>query len=145
MSPSQLVVIVILATLPIDFLLVWAVARYAAADFFNPLAERYPWRDPPRTATRKNFLSFQLHGYLNFSFCLHAIADDRFIHILPARLPRLGGARPSSVPRSEIHRKPGSTSGQLPEGTVGGIIVRISPWIFDRAASAEEKQSPPHR
>lgn len=68
MSPSQLVVIVILATLPIDFLLAWAVARNAAADFFNPLAERYPWRDPPRTATRKNFLSFQLHGYLNFSF-----------------------------------------------------------------------------
>ncbi len=143
MSPTQLAILVLVFILCFDLLIAWVVARYAVSNFFGPLADRYPWRDPPRDAPRKNFLSFQLHGFVNFGFCVHAIADDRFIHILPAWLPRLGGASPSSVPRSEIRRSPSATSKQLPEGTVGGITVRISPWIFDHAASAEEKQSPP--
>ncbi len=134
MSYWQLAILVLLATLPIDLLLVWVIARYAAADFFNPLAERYPWRDPPRDAVRKNFLSFQLHGFLNFSFCLHAAADDRFIHLMPAWLPRFAGARPSSVPRSEIRRKLGPDSSQLPSGTIGPISLRVSAWLFDQAA-----------
>lgn len=138
MTPAQIAILVILCTLPLDFLILWAVARYATADFFNPLADRFPARDPAPGSIRKEFIGFRLHGFLNFGFCLHVDVDDRFLHLSPAWLPRLAGARPSSVPRAEVQRGPGKGSDRLVNGTIGGISVSISAWVFEKAATGPQ-------
>ncbi len=133
MTPAQIAILVILCTLPLDFVILWAVSRYAVAHFFSPLAGRYPAREPAPGAFRKEFVGFRLHGIFNFGFCLHIDVDDRFVHISPAWLPRLAGACPSSVPREDVQRGTGKGADRLVSGTIGGISVSIAGWVFEKA------------
>lgn len=94
------IILIIGLFLIIDAAVVGAI-MHSAASTLNTLADPHPARPPAPSARRKNFQSLSI-GVYNFGGCVH-LAIDRFgIHLFPALLPRLAGARPASIPWSEV-------------------------------------------
>lgn len=118
--------IAVLIVLAIDTVIVVAIAKTAAA-FFNDLAARHPERTPEAGAVSRSFQSFR-HGVLNLGWCGHVTVDGFGVHVRPAWLPRVAGARGSSVPWTAIEVR--ERSGRMVTVRVGATEFAGPAWAL---------------
>lgn len=87
------------------------------AHSWNSIAGKYPATEPAPDAVRRDFQSFRI-GAINLGYSVHVIADETHLHLRPARILRLLGGRPSSIPWEEIV--------PLERAALGGRFARIA-------------------
>jgi hypothetical protein len=75
---------------------------------WNQIARRnFEAVEPSPDAIRRNFQSISINIF-NFGWCVHIAVDEHHLHLFPTALVRLGGAKPMSIPWSEIRvKRPG--------------------------------------
>jgi len=94
--PPWAIAILVCSIVAVDLLVVWALLR-GLAFTWNGVARAHPPVDPAPDAVRKDFQSFKL-GIYNLGLAVHVAVDDRYLHLLPSRALRWGGAGACSVP-----------------------------------------------
>jgi hypothetical protein len=98
--------IIVLIILGVDALVVYGIAAGMASSW-NVMAREFPGVEPSPDAVRRSFQSFAM-GIFNMGWCVHVAVDDERLHLMPARLMRVAGAKTISVPwdRVEYVRAP---------------------------------------
>lgn len=131
--------------LMMDMIVVGAILNVAVQSFFEPLSKRFPPKEMMADAVEKSFQTVKV-GIMNFGMSVHFGVDDKHLHVVPAKLLRWCGGKPSSVPLPEVSfKKPAkvndSRAGKLVEGRIGGIELMAPAWVFQevqkRNASGE--------
>lgn len=92
---------VIMAVVAADLIFVPLVISVLVRGGWNPIAERFPAREPRPDAVTKHFQSYKV-GLLNLGFMVHTSADDMWLHLRPAWFGRRVGMKGASVPWEEI-------------------------------------------
>ena len=131
MSPGALVAIVLGVMLPIDLVIACIVLR--AAWEAGP---RFPGQAIGEGAVRRDFQSFK-YGIYSLGMCVHVAVDEGYMHLLPARLLRIVGAKPVSVPWEEVEfvRRKGA---KMAEALIGRQKVIGPAWALGIAEGATE-------
>lgn len=139
MPPSAVwvVVIVVLADLVFVPLVLYALVRGA----WSPLVERYPAREPAADAVEKQFQSYKI-GLFNLGFMIHTAVDDACLHLRPAKLGRMLGMKPVSIPWEEITpiRRRGKNYAEVKIGTDTMLGPR---WALELAFADHPEDTPP--
>lgn len=110
---------------------IYVVLRALMAGSFGRLSAKFPGQEPTPEAVRKNFQSFKI-GMVNAGFSVHVAVDEHFLHLYPAAILRWSGARPVSVPWSEIELK--GKWGPYRRAKVGGVDMSGPRWCLDLAS-----------
>jgi hypothetical protein len=97
MKLTVLIGLIVVAATLLDY----TIIRFLMSRCWGHLPRAFPRRPPREDAVRRNFQSFQL-GLCNFGFCIHVAVDEQYLHLEPARLIRLLGAGPASIPWESI-------------------------------------------
>ena len=131
--------------LMMDMIVVGAILNVAVQTLFEPLSKRFPPQEMIADVAEKSFQTVKV-GIMNFGMSVHFGVDNKHVHIVPAKLLRWCGGKPSSVPLSEVSFKEPSLvssprAGKLVEGRIGGIEMMAPAWVFQevqkRNASGE--------
>jgi len=69
--------------------------------FWAPLAKQFPGKAFEPDAFRRNFQSISL-GAISFGGCVHIVADDNFLHLIPSRFLSIFGCTSVSIPWEKI-------------------------------------------
>ena len=64
---------------------------------WHPLYLTYAPQSPANDAVRKQFQSFRV-GVLNLGYSIHVAVDENHLHLIPAKVLRWLGAKPTSIP-----------------------------------------------
>ncbi|MBL8991326.1 MAG: hypothetical protein JNJ48_07075 [Phycisphaerae bacterium] len=124
------IIAIVAIFLVVDFIIVGAVLTLAAGPV-KKLAARFPPVPPAPDAVGRRFQSFRI-GIMNLGFCIHAAADEKHMHLSPARLARIFGVRPMSIPWSAVRLTGKRSTGAL-EAKVEGTSVYGPEWLMSLA------------
>jgi len=125
--------IVVVILIVMELMVVSAVIYAAVRAYWSPIADRFPPREPASDAVRRHFQSFGA-VLLNLGWCIHVAADDRYLHLRPARFARLIGIRPASIPWEAITPDPSDRRRRVRRANVGGHSIEGPRWCIDLAA-----------
>lgn len=128
------IIAIVVIFLTVDLIVVGAVLTLAAAPV-KKLAARFPPVPPAPDAVARRFQSFRI-GIMNLGFCIHAAADEKHMHLSPARLARIFGMRPLSIPWTAIHLTGKRSMGTL-EARVEGTSMYGPEWLMSLAGRTE--------
>ncbi len=103
----KLIILLAVIDALVTVVVLWAVVRFG----WKPFAQRFPPRSADPDAVGRRFQSFRL-GVLSFAFCIHVAADQRHLHLQPAKILRFFGAPTASVPWSSIQIQKHSRTGR---------------------------------
>lgn len=103
---------------------------------WHPHTRAYPAQTPAADAVRRNFQSYRI-GLLNLTCMIHTAVDDRFLHLMPAKLLRWLGAQPFSVPWSSIRILKRSRIGDWIAAEVDGRRIFGPAWCLKLADPGE--------
>lgn len=120
-----------------DFIVVGALLHASVQALFEPLSKKFPPKEMKEGVIEKSFQSLKV-GIMNYGLSVHLGVDDEHVHVVPALIFRWCGAKPSSVPISEVstHKQlEGLRDSKLVEGNVGGIQMSAPAWLFRAVAS----------
>ncbi len=85
-------------------------------------------------AVRRNFQSFGF-GIFNFGMCVHVVADERYLHLLPSWFLRWAGARPVSIGWDEIEVT--MVGRRWAKARIGTTKIRGPAWALRLAERGE--------
>lgn len=132
MSQGQTIALVVVAIALFDVLVVAVLLPMIVRAQYGAIPNAHPPIDPAPDAVRRGFQSFSF-GVLNLGLGVHVLADARHLHLRPARVPRLIGMRPASVPWEAITlRPPGVWSGRR-SARIAGCEVKGPAWCMNLA------------
>lgn len=125
-----------------DCIVIGALLNASVQALFEPMSKRFPPKEMKGGAIEKSFQSLKV-GMLNYGFSVHLGVDDAHLHVVPVRIFRWCGAKPSSVPLGEVIVKDGGSlekhqEGKLIDGKIGGIELKAPAWVFREALSRTE-------
>lgn len=103
MSTPALVITLIVG---FEALVLFCLIPIVVRSSWGEIAGAYPPVEPSPDAVRRSFQSFRC-GLLSMGWCVHVATDDEHLHMRPALLMRIFGARPTSVPWDAIDRVEG--------------------------------------
>lgn len=84
-----------------DLTVVWVLLASFRSGHWEPLERAFPAVEVLPGAVRRDFQSFSF-GLNNLGYCVHVAADERHLHLMPARLLRWVGCGPMSLPWEAI-------------------------------------------
>jgi hypothetical protein len=126
--PFSTIMLIVGGVVMMDLIIVSALMHHGVDSFFNSLARTYPNRPVMTTSLRKDFQSMR-SGMFNFGLCVHIAVDEQHLHLLPALLPRLYGAKATSVPWEHISVKERKKRTALVR--MGPIEFEIPAWVME--------------
>lgn len=130
---------VIMAVVVADLIFVPLVISVLVRGGWNPIAERFPSREPNGDAVTKHFQSYKV-GLLNLGFMVHTSVDDMCLHLRPAWFGRRIGMKGASVPWEAIDpvRRRGR---RYAEVKIGNHTVFGPRWALELAFVDHEDES----
>lgn len=121
----------------VDLAVVGAVFSMCAAAL-RPLREAFPPVEPLPSAVHRRFQSFGF-DLMNFGMCVHVAADERWLHLRPARIARWAGLRDMSIPWEAITLE--KVRGKSAVAKVRSTRVRGPAWCLSLAGQAPAERS----
>lgn len=120
--------------LMMDMIVVGAILNVAVQTLFEPLSKRFPPQEMMADVVEKPFQTVKV-GIMNFGMSVHFGVDDKHVHVVPAKLLRWCGGKPSSVPLSEVSVDASAgvdrcRAGKLVDGVIAGIALQAPAWVF---------------
>ncbi len=97
MSVPVIIVLLSVGNVAFTMFIGWVLIRSSWAG----LAQPFPAQQIGSDAVRKNFQSFRI-GIVKLGFSVHVAVDEQYLHLIPARLIRLFGARTASIPWNQV-------------------------------------------
>lgn len=142
MTPGQIAVVAVMFVLT-DALVIGVLVIAPIRSEWNGLALKFPAREFLPGAVVKEFQTFQL-GLLNMGWSVHAAADSEFLHLRPARILRMLGAKGMSVPWGAINfvRYRRVMRGHYADVSIGGQVLTGPEWCLELARRDDEQQKP---
>ena len=104
---------------------------------WNPVMAPYPPVEPAAYAERRSCQSFSV-GLLNLSLSIHAAVDDNFLHLTPASLLRIFGARGASIPWNACEPSKKAVLGTH-SVTINGNIINGPAWCLEPFAGRDKE------
>lgn len=95
------VVMIVGLFLSVDAVVVGALLHFAVQSALSPLSTMYPALPLGPGAVRRNFQGIA-RNHMNMGWSVHLAADETHLHVLPAAIFRMCGAKASSVPWDAI-------------------------------------------
>lgn len=142
--PTSQVLILVVCIVGMDLFIVPLIISAVIRGGWTPLVERYPAAQPASNAVRRDFQSFK-SGYLNLGGCINVAADDAYLHLQPAWIARLMGARAASIPWDKvtlIRRKRKSALARIADT---GIDLTGPRWCLELADQQPRIDTDEHR
>lgn len=133
MQTWQIVLMVVVFVM-LDIVVIGAIFAMAVKPV-RALADRYPPVPPAPDAVMRRFQTFRF-GMMNMGGCIHAAADEKHLHLLPARLARWFGVRPMSIPWEKV-RPTGKSSRRGTEVRVDDMTITGPGWLMNLAGSTQ--------
>ncbi len=127
------VFILIAVIVGVDALIIPLIVGAVVDANWNSIAEKYPPVAPALDAVRRNFQSFAI-GSLSLGWCVHVVADEGYLHLIPCWFARFIRARPTSIPwdKLSLERTIGKQAAvRLPE--LPSIRLRGPRWCLELA------------
>ncbi|MFG0241262.1 MAG: hypothetical protein ACF8R9_00615 [Phycisphaerales bacterium JB054] len=132
---------VIMAVVVADLIFVPLVISVLVRGGWNPIAARFPAREPRPDAVTKHFQSYKV-GLLNLGFMVHTSVDDMWLHLRPVWFGRRIGMKGASVPWEEI--EPVRRRGRRYAEVKIGLATVLGPrWALELAFVDHEDASTP--
>lgn len=142
MNATAVIILIVLVVTLFDGLIVWALFAHLRSSIWNPLAERFPHRNPAQDAVRKDFQSLSV-GLFNLGWMIHVIVDDEYLHLEPSAICRWIGLKSTSVPWDEVRPVRRSATGWWATVRIGNTTMRGPAWCFSLAGMPEPSPSVP--
>src|SRR5436305_593161 len=100
MPPWAAAILIASCVLMTDAIVVGAIMT-GVGHMMADLVRAFPPQEPAADAVRRRFQSFKI-GYVSCGWSMHVAADDRYMHLTPARFVRWFGVRALSIPWDQI-------------------------------------------
>lgn len=126
------ITLLVSALVAVDLAVVGAIFSMCGAAL-RPLREAFPPVEPLPSAVRRRYQSFGF-DLMNFGMCVHVAADERWLHLRPARFARWAGLRDMSIPWEAITLR--KVKGGTAVAEVRGTRVRGPAWCLRLAGPA---------
>lgn len=127
------IILLVALFLVIDLIVVCSIVTLAAAPA-KKLAAAYPPVPPKPDAVVKRFQSFRI-GMMGLGGCIHVAADEKYMHLTPARFARWFGVRAMSIPWTKIELTGKRYKGRGVAAKIDGKLDIVGPpWVMDLAA-----------
>ncbi len=127
MSNTALVITLILG---FEALVLFCLIPIIVRSNWGAFADKHPPVEPADDAVRRSFQSFQC-GLVSMGWCVHVATDDNYLHMRPALLMRIFGAKPTSVPWDAIDRVEGK--GRYRKARIGTSELKGPAWCLGLA------------
>lgn len=124
-------ILIVSGFLTVDAVIV-AALMVGVGNMMAELVRAFPPQEPAADAVRRRFQSFQI-GLVGCTWSIHVAADDRFLHLRPARIVRWFGVRPLSIPWDEIKVRGKGFFGFV-RTTVRGVKIEGPAWCMGLAS-----------
>ena len=133
MTIAIIITAVIVADLLLTWLLIWGLLRGA----WSPLMQRYPAQPVAADAITRNFQSFKF-GMVNLGCAIHVSADEKALHLTPAKFIRWFGGETVSIPWDAITVRSRSRNGKWVTASLNGTTLMGPAWCLDLAEPPRE-------
>lgn len=132
--PTWAIIVMIAVFVVMDAVVVIAVMKATIGGLFNKLHAAHPPIEPAPNAVRKDLQSFK-SGLINLGWSVNVTVDDRRLHLEPAAIFRMLGAKSSSIPWDAIQPK-GRPGERYRTVKVGSITLTGPAWCLSLAGDA---------
>ncbi len=126
-----IIILIALASLLVNFAVIWFILRAAVNSRWNILADRFPAQPPEPDAVTKRFQSLNF-GVLNLGGCVTITVDSNYLHLQIWHFFAWIGARPMSVPWAEIKPLKGHNN-KITRVKILDLTVRGPAWCLSLA------------
>ena len=113
-------------------LLIWGLVKGA----WRPIEERYPREQAEPDALRREFQSIRL-DMLNLGWSVHLTVDSRCLHIEPAKIIRVFGARAFSLPWEALRDV--RIKGRYGRARFDSTALTAPSWALELARPADQR------
>lgn len=141
-ASAVIIILAVLLFVIFDGVLMWALFGHLRSSIWNPLADRFPHRNPAPDAVRRDFQSLSV-GLFNLGWMIHITVDDECLHLEPCAICRWIGLKSMSVPWDEVRPVRRSVTGWWATVRIGNTTMRGPAWCFSLAGAPEASRSAP--
>jgi len=132
--PTWAIIVMIAVFVLTDAVVVTAVLKATIGGVFNKLHADHPPTEPAPDAVRKDLQSFK-SGLINLGWSVNVTVDDRCLHLEPAAVFRMLGAKSSSIPWDAIEPK-GKPGKRCRSVRIGSVDLMGPAWCLRLAGEA---------
>lgn len=97
MSTGGIIALLCVGNAAITMFIAWVIVKSSWTGLAGPFEAHEIGPD----AVRKNFQSFRI-GIVNLGFSVHVAVDEQYLHLIPARIIQIFGAKAASIPWDQV-------------------------------------------
>lgn len=119
----------------VDAVLIPSLLYGMISGYWQPIYKKHPATEPLPGAVARNFQSIRIELF-NLGYCVHLTIDEQHLHIAPAWLLRVVGARTISLPWEAMQiKKLGKRWGTV---KIGSTQITGPAWAFELAKTGAQ-------